>query len=236
MSQASEQQAPTRRERVREATREEIKALARQQMAASGTASLAMNAIARAMGMVPSALYRYFPDRDALITALIVDAFEDLSATLRAADAGPGFGARLHAAAKAYRRWALDHPVDFQLVFGNPIPDYHAPVEQTGPAMQRVFAVFLDILNAAHAAGRLRPVAAFSPAVLAACDPDDMFSIYPPPVMYSGLEGWAAMHGVVTLELFGHLTHAVQDGEAFYSGHMLGYLATLGLSLEGDPA
>lgn len=230
MSGEIEQQAPSRRERMREATREEIKALAREQMATSGTASLTLNAIARAMGMVPSALYRYYPDRDALITALIVDAFERLASTLRAADAGPSYGARLLSAARAYRRWALDNPVDFQLVFGNPIPEYHAPAQQTGPAMQRVFAVFLDIINEAHAAGALRPARAFRPAVLAACGPGDPFSVYPPTVMYSGLEGWAAMHGVVTLELFGHLHHSVADHQAFYDGHMLDYLAGVGLS------
>lgn len=224
------EQQPTRRERMREATREEIKALARQQMATSGTASLALNAIARAMGMVPSALYRYYPDRDALITALIVDAFERLASTLRAADAGPSLGARLLSAARAYRRWALANPVDFQLVFGNPIPDYHAPAAQTGPAMQRVFAVFLDIINEAHAAGVLRPVRSFRPSALASCNPGDPFGVYPPEVMYSGLEGWAAMHGVVTLELFGHLRHSVADHDAFYDGHMLDYQASIGLT------
>ncbi len=232
MSSEIEQQAPTRRERMREAAREEIKALARQQMATSGTASLALNAIARAMGVVPSALYRYYPDRDALITALIVDAFERLAGTLRAADAaaGPNHGARLLAASRAYRRWALDNPVDFQLIFGNPIPDYHAPVAQTGPAMQRVFAVFLDIIDQAHAAGLLRPVPESRQSTLAVCGPNDPFSAYAPPVMYSGLEGWAAMHGVVTLELFGHMRHSVADPEAFYASHMLDYIAAIGLA------
>jgi AcrR family transcriptional regulator len=229
MANATEQQAPSRRERVREATREEIKALARQQMATSGTASLALNGIARAMGMVPSALYRYFPDRDALITALILDAFTSLAQTVRAADAGPSYGERLLAAARAYRRWALENPVDFQLIFGNPIPDYHAPVEQTGPAMQRVFAVFLDIIKEAHDAAELRPVPAFRAATLGVCDPNDAFIIYAPPVMYSGLAGWATMQGVIALELFGHMRRTVADPDAFYDGQMADYLALVGL-------
>lgn len=230
MGNPTDQHAPTRRERVREATREEIKALARQQMATSGTASLALNAIARAMGMVPSALYRYFPDRDALITALILDAFASLAATVRAADVGASHGERILQTARAYRRWALDNPVDFQLIFGNPIPDYHAPGEQTGPAMQRVFAVFLDILSGAHAAGVLRPVPAFHPAALTHCDPDDPFSSYDPAVMYSGLAGWATMQGVIALELFGHFRHTLADTASFYDGQMADYLATIGLS------
>jgi AcrR family transcriptional regulator len=230
MRNVTEDQAPTRRERVREATREEIKALARRQMATSGTASLALNGIARAMGMVPSALYRYFPDRDALITALILDAFGRLADALRAADAGPSYGARLLATAEVYRRWALENPVDFQLVFGNPIPDYHAPVEQTGPATQRVFAVFLDIINEAHAAGVLRPVPSFRAATLGDCPPNHAFSIYSPPVMYSGLAGWATMQGVIALEIFGHMSQSVADPDAFYRGQMLDYLAAIGLT------
>lgn len=229
-----EQQAPSRRERVREATREEIKALAREQMATSGTAALALNAIARAMGMVPSALYRYYPDRNALITALILDAFASLASALQSADAGPSYGARMLSAARVYRCWALANPVDFQLVFGNPIPEYHAPPEQTAPAMQRVFGVFLDIINEAHAAGVLRPVPAFRPALLAPCAPNDPFSVYPPPVMYSGLTGWAAMHGVVALELFGHMRHSVADPAAFYDGHIRDYIAAIGLSSDSS--
>jgi len=226
----NEQQGPSRRERMREATRDEIKTLAHRQMAEDGTAALALNGIARAMGMVPSALYRYYPDRDALITALIVDAFESMAVTLREAAVGASFGERLLAAARAYRRWSLDNPIDFQLIFGNPIPGYHAPPGQTGPAMQRVFSVFLDVIAEAHAAGALRPVPAFRPAALAPCAPDDSFSHYAPPVMYSGLAGWATMHGVVALEVFGHLSHSLADPSAFYDGQVGAYIATIGLA------
>jgi AcrR family transcriptional regulator len=222
-----------RRERVREATREEIKALARQQMAASGTTALALNAIARALGMVPSALYRYYPDRDALITALIVDAFESLAATLHAADQGvpvTAYGARLLAVACAYRNWALAHPIDFQLIFGNPIPGYQAPPAQTGPAMQRVFAAFLDILQAAHDAGQLRPVANYQPAALETCEPNDPYGSYAPPVMYSGLAGWATMHGVVALELVGQLRFSLSDLDTFFVGQIQTYLTDIGLA------
>lgn len=226
------QQPVPRRERMREMAREEIKVLARQQMAASGTAALALNAIAREMGIVPSALYRYYPDRDALITALIVDAFESLATALRAADALPpttAYGARLLAAALSYRRWGLDNPIDFQLVFGNPIPEYHAPTQQTGPAMQRVFGVFLDILQAANDSGVLQPLPNYQSAALAVCTPENPFSIYHPMVMYNGLAGWTTMHGMTTLELFGHLSHSLADPEIFYAGQMLAYLSNIGL-------
>jgi AcrR family transcriptional regulator len=220
----------SRRERLREATREEIKGLARRQMAESGTASLSLTAIARAMELVPSALYRYYPDRDALITALILDAFEGLAAALGQSDDGPpaaAYGERMMQASLAYRRWALDHPMDFQLIFGNPIPGYVAPAEITGPAMQRVFGIFLDDLQQAHEAGALRPVRDFRAATLAACEPGDPFGRYAPPVMYTGLASWSILHGLVTLELFGFLTLA--DPDAFFRGRMEQHCLEIGL-------
>lgn len=220
---------PTRRERVRTATREEIKALAREQMAASGTAALALNAIAKQMGMVPSALYRYYPDRDALLTALLLDSFASLATAVRSADQGADFAERLLATASAYRAWALANPVDFQLVFGNPIPGYQGPVAETGPAMQRVFGVFLDILHAAAQANTLVPLAAFQPALICQPPESDPFAIYPPAVMHAGLVGWSTMHGVTSLEVFGHLRHSLTDGEAFFRGHMREYLRSIGL-------
>ena len=222
----------SRRERMHEATREEIKAVASRQMAESGTASLSLTAIARAMELVPSALYRYFPDRDALITALLLDAFEHLAEALRAADASAPpthYGERLMAAAMVYRSWSLANPIAFQLVFGNPIPGYDAPLELTGPAMQRVFGVFLGTRQEALDAGKLRPVADFQAESLCPPQPGKSFGHYAPPVMYSGLAGWTVMHGVVTLELFGFLAHSMQDVEAFYRGRMGLYLASMGL-------
>jgi AcrR family transcriptional regulator len=221
----------SRRERLREATREEIKAVARRQMAESGTASLSLTAIARAMELVPSALYRYFPDRDALITALILDAFSDLAAALAAADAAEPathYGQRLMAAAMVYRSWSLANPIEFQLVFGNPIPGYEGPIELTGPAMERVFSVFLGTIQAAHAAGKLRPIADYRPEALTQYEKAHT-PRYDPPVMYSGLAGWTTMHGVVTLELFGFLPHSLAEREHFFRGRMQLYLESIGL-------
>lgn len=222
----------SRRERMREHTREEIKTLARRQMAASGTASLSLNAIARAMEMVPSALYRYYPDRDALITALIADAYNALADALDAADAAhpaEAFGRRLLAAATTYRAWALDHPVDFQLIFGNPIPGYQAPAEITGPASARVFGVFLGIIQAAHEAGMLRRWPAYRPEALAACEPGTWPNAFAPDVMYAGVAGWTKMHGMIMLELFGHLQGSIADTAAFYQGEMCNYTQLLGI-------
>jgi AcrR family transcriptional regulator len=222
----------SRRERLRASARDEIKSLAQQQMAESGSASLQLNAIARAMGMVPSAIYRYYADRDALITALIVDAYDALAASLRAdvAAAPTSPAARLLAAAICYRRWALAHPVDYQLIFGNPIPGYVGPPEQTGAAGKAVFGIFLSILEDAHTAGALRPPPHYSPDALAICPPENYFARFAPSVTYAGIGCWAKMHGMVELELVGHLQMSLIDVDRFYRAEMASAIELIGLA------
>src|SRR5947208_2680318 len=99
---------------------EAIKNAARQQMASEGTAAISLRAIARALDVTAPALYRYFTDRDDLITDLIVDAFNALADALVAADAEQArddYGARLIATLLMYRRWAIEHPTDFKLIY-----------------------------------------------------------------------------------------------------------------------
>src|SRR5262245_45041432 len=125
-----------RAERLREAAIAEIKAIARQQMAEQGQAALSLGAIARAMGMTTPALYRYFESRDALITALIIDAYEALAIALEQADSATrsdDYATRFRAMARAYRDWAVAHPHEYALIYGTPIPGYHAPRERTVP-------------------------------------------------------------------------------------------------------
>lgn len=225
----------SRRERIREGTREEIKGLARQQMAASGTASVSLGAIARAMELVPSALYRYYASRDELITALIIDAYEALADALNeaaAAQPADNYGARLLAASLAYRAWAVARPVDFLLIFGNPIPGYIAPSEQTVPAAIQVFSAFLSIMQEAYAAGKLDPPAAHRRAA-APIDPARTIAKWHPGidplVNYSGIACWSKLHGMVILELTGHLAPGL-DLATFYHGECLLLLADIGLS------
>src|SRR5689334_23821717 len=114
-----------KRQEQRDATIEAIKNAARAQMAAEGTASLSLRAIARLLDVTAPALYRYFADRDDLITDLIVEAFNNLADAMEAAEAEVArddYGGRLITALMAYRRWAMEHRTDFQLIYGNPIP------------------------------------------------------------------------------------------------------------------
>jgi len=125
---------------LREETHNAIKDNARRLMAEKGSQGLSLRGIARAMDMTAPALYYYFGSMDDLITALILDAYNGLAEVVEAvavthADEAPY--ARLIKSLQAYRQWALDHKTEFQLIFGNPIPGYHAPTELTVPAATR---------------------------------------------------------------------------------------------------
>ena len=227
----------SRRDRMRDLTIAEIKATARQQMAESGTAGVSLSAIARAMEMSAPALYRYFASRDDLVTALIADAYNDLAATLEAADAsrpGTAYADRLLAVLLAYRDWAMAHPVDFSLIYGTPIPGYHAPVEVTMPPARRGFAVILGILAEAMAAGVLKPQPeqlALPPGleVRLPVIGDAATESVPPVVVYIGVMGWARIHGMLMLGLFGHADSLVSNQAAFYRHEVESLLRSIGL-------
>ncbi len=130
----------TPRERYRAQVRAEIKEHAREQIATAGASALSLNAIAKRMGMSGPALYRYFAGRDELITELVRDAYRSLADTFRAA---AGSGADLAGLAHTMRSWALADPQRYFLVFGTPVPGYHAPADVTQIAAETM-AVILD--------------------------------------------------------------------------------------------
>lgn len=201
---------PTHSELMRQTTINEIKTVARRQMAEQGEASLSLNAIAREMGLTPPALYRYFDSRDALITALIVDAFGALAEGLEKALAetqGP-FAARFTKLARTYRDWAMAHPHDYALIYGTPIPGYHAPAEVTVPVASRVLTALALFFKEAWDAGRLTLPAAYAtlPAPLkkAATTAVGDYSKdkNAPNVLAVTLSVRARLHGLVWAELF----------------------------------
>lgn len=214
----------TRREKFRQITIDEIKSLARLQMAEGGTASLSLNAIAKQMGMSGPALYRYFESRDALITALIVDAYQALADALEetaARFAGQPARESLREVLLSYRRWALDHPVDFQLIFGNPIPGYQAEEKITAPTAGKVFAPILRILERVYQQ-ESRPYPDFlanipsQVQIRLSTSLREFHPSLPEKVVYIGIVGWYHIHGMIMLELFNHIQPLVSDPGAFY--------------------
>ncbi|MDT9594384.1 WHG domain-containing protein [Nocardioides zeae] len=217
-----------RRERTRLATTDEIKAAAHDLLAPSPDGGdLSLRAVARQVGMTPSAIYRYFESREDLLEALARDAFDSVSATLAAAveaDTSAGSVDRAVAVAHAYRRWCLEHPADFGLIFRTDRPDTRAS-EAWRAHLLEFYRVPFEVLLRDMAAGEvaITPGAA-TPAVradvleaarLVAQDAEVM------PEMVSLLVSlWASVHGFVCLELFGHVGLLMEDADAAFDQHV----------------
>ncbi|SDM35960.1 transcriptional regulator, TetR family [Streptomyces sp. cf386] len=215
-----------------------IKDEARRQLAAEGAAKLSLRAVARELGMVSSALYRYFPSRDDLLTALIIDAYNSLGESAeaahdKAASAGPV--QRWTAVAEAVRAWALRHPHEYALIYGSPVPGYTAP-DTTVPPASRVGLLFIGIVRDAHAGSALtelpplptdlRPEAERMAADLA---PD-----LPPATVVALVASWAELFGLVGFELFGQFNRVVEDREAFFRHAVVRLAHGVGLAEEGQ--
>jgi AcrR family transcriptional regulator len=214
----------------------QIKAAARHQMAQHGTAGISLRGIARELGITAPAIYNYFPRLDDLVTALIVDAFTALADAIEAAEAstpGEACGPKILAMCLAYRQWAVEHPVDFQLIYGNPIPGYEAPAEVTVPLARRPFdGLFLRFLEA-YQSGELvvpaeyEPVPASVRAHFATWLPTAGYA-FPDALLCLLMSGWAHIHDMVMLELFEHIGPVVGDPAAFYRYELEAFLRRLG--------
>jgi AcrR family transcriptional regulator len=231
--------AVSRRDERRQATIAEIKALARRQLAENGPGAVSLRAIAREMRVAPSALYRYFASFDELIGALCVDAYDAVADALAAArDTRPvdDHAGRWWALCHGYRSWSLHSPPDFALIFGTPVPGYHAPEAVTGPAAGRFVAVLLDELAGAVDAGAVDPDRTVLPDTLA-LGPllHDLLQRAarecPPRLALIGLHGWASMLGYLVAEIFGSLGHLVEDTDRFFDAHV----RTVMLGMGFDP-
>jgi AcrR family transcriptional regulator len=223
-----------RRERMRSITRDEIKNHARRQMAEGGTAALSLTGIAKAMDLSTPALYYYFRSREELITALIIDAYNDLADSIEQAVVQRPVGAfreRLLAAMLQYRSWALEHRIDFLLIYGDPIPGYEAPLADTASAAQRTFAVFLAELQTAAAAGQLVPKQHLvERAPLVRPFPfDERQRTIDPAIAMAAFSSWIKIHGAVVLEIVGQLPLLIGDTANFYLGECHDLLDDLGV-------
>jgi AcrR family transcriptional regulator len=201
----------TRKEKLHESTRREIKEIAWNQIAVTGVSTLSLRSIAREMGMTAPALYRYFPSRDDLVTALIIDAFDSFTQFLETArDALPAYDyeGRLQAVCQAYRQWAISFPQRYSLIFGTPVPGYEMD-DSSGPAAQRGFLVLLGVVGEANRAGKFQLPAeyiALPQELLARYEILQQLGMpYSARDIHIALSVWCRMHGMVSLELFGYL-------------------------------
>jgi AcrR family transcriptional regulator len=209
----------TARERARSELTREIKEEARRQLRASGAQGLSLRAVSRELGMVSSALYRYFPSRDDLLTALIIDAYDALGDRIEAAAAGTGFRVRWRACCGAVRDWAVENPHEYALVYGSPVPGYRAPDATVTPAARTPVAL-LSLIRDAWLAGALTepddalpPELAEQAARTARLIPPEM----PEAVLVRGAIAWTQLFGMVGFELFGHLDNTMDPAGPFFA-------------------
>jgi AcrR family transcriptional regulator len=219
------------RARVRAELTREIKEAGRRQLAEQGSTGLSLRAIAREMGMVSSAIYRYYPSRDELLTALIIDAYESMGHAATAAEtavARSDTHGRWMATTTAVRLWALAAPQEWALIYGSPVPGYRAPTDTIDPAAILPLLI-IGVVGDAH------PHTAPDPALPAA----DVSTSLPAPVR-SDLEAltaqlgqalavewlaptamaWTQLVGSISFELFGHLNNVIHDYAAYFEFQM----------------
>lgn len=186
------------RERYRAQVREEVKQHAWEQIATAGVSALSLNAIAKHLGMSGPALYRYFASRDELLTELIRDAYRSLADVVRAAfDAG----ADITGIAYAVRDWGLADPQRYFLIYGTPVPGYHAPADTTEIANE----IMTLLVEACTALPLDTPPTPFD------ADLDTHRHWAPDPtvpsaILHRALSFWTRLHGALSLELAGHFT------------------------------
>ena len=208
--------AQTARERARAELTREIRQEARRQLAEAGANGLSLRAVARELGMVSSALYRYYPSRDDLLTALIIDAYNAIGAAAEAAahqagaaragtGAGPPARETWAAACRAIRAWAVANPHEYALIYGSPVAGYRAPEATIGPA-SRVPLAFAAILE---------------DAVASASVPADM--------LVRATIAWTQLFGMISFELFGQFVGSFEPADAFFDHAVAQLAAFIGL-------
>lgn len=226
----------TARERVRVELTNEIKTVARRHLARDGSAALSLRAVARDVGMVSSAVYRYFPSRDELLTALIIDAYSSFGECVVRAEAAirrSDFAGRWMASCRAARAWALAEPQQYALIFGSPIPGYVAPQDTVDPAAIVPVTVLGILADAAEAGMGVRPIGRPIPRAVRA----DLRGLresarltLADEALSRAIMAWTQLIGSISFELFGHLHNVIFDVEAYFDHQMRGVCVDLGLA------
>jgi AcrR family transcriptional regulator len=215
---------------------EEIVASARVQLAEVGPAALSLRAVARDLGVVSSAVYRYVASRDELLTLLIVEAYDSLgeqTETAVTASRRRSPRKRWLDAAMTVRAWAMAHPHEYALVYGTPVPGYEAPADRTTPAGIRVSLALLSIVRDAWADGDLaephgpsitRSLAKDLAALKATIDVD-----VPDAVLVRALAAWTQLFGLVSFELFGQTRGLPSHDDDLFLATVTAMAAQVGL-------
>ncbi|MFC9294544.1 TetR-like C-terminal domain-containing protein [Streptomyces sp. NPDC057011] len=217
-----------------------IKDTARQQLVKLGAAGLSLEAVARDSGFAVADVEAVFPHRDDLLTALVIDAYDASGAAMEqadraAGDAGATAGARLLAVTRALRQWSFDHPAEFTLIYGSPVPGYHAPQETVPPA-SRTPGVLAGIVRSALMGGELTPPRRtvpgpplLLPAAVEAFGgvPEAPFS----DIIERGIVLWSNLIGLLVFQVFSRTHDSVSDEAAFFDYSIAVAAESIGLEV-----
>lgn len=235
MTEAESSPEPGIRERNRQEVMAQIMAAGRRELAEHGADGLSLRAVAREIGMVSSAVYRYVASRDELLTLLIIESYEAIGlAAERAADAGGSPTERFVRIASAIREWAREHPHEYALLHGSPVPGYRAPEDTVVPGT-RVPAVMLGLLVQEYAEGRvsapppddLPPV---SEELSAQCEViRGFFGVeVPDALVLRGIAAWAQVYGLISFELFGQFRNTFEPADDLMAHQFAALAARVG--------
>jgi AcrR family transcriptional regulator len=233
----------SRRDRLRAATVEEIIQTARRLLVDSGPEAMSLRAIAREMGMTAPGLYRYFDSHEELLRHVCAGIFtevgRDIQQAIRAAAAPAGASddmtakltAKLVAACREFRRWALNHDAEFGLLFGVPLPGLdHGRYDVADECALEFAGTFLTLfLEMWHAAPFPVPDAGdIDPGLRDQLRRyrDALGADIPLGAVLIFLRGWTVLYGAVAMEVFGHMKFALEDAASMFE-YTLGDLATL---------
>jgi AcrR family transcriptional regulator len=240
-------QAPSRRDRVRAETTQEIKETARRILVEQGPEAVTLRAIAREMGVTAPALYRYFESHEELIRRVIGDIFGELAdeihSAIEAAGAASGgdLAEKMPAAARGFRQWALSHKPEFALLFGTPVPGVNVEDDDFTEECARRFAgtfyaLYLELW-------RKNPFPVPAPEEI---DPglreqlaryrDGIGTDLPLGALLAFLRCWVQLYGIVSMEVFGHLGFALDDAEPIFEITLAEMASTLGLRYPASEA
>ncbi|MCX5583473.1 TetR-like C-terminal domain-containing protein [Streptomyces erythrochromogenes] len=222
-----------------------VKATARQHLVKLGASGLSLDVVARDSGRAVTAVESAFPHRDDLLTALVVDAYDASGSAMEradraAADAGAPAGARLLAAARALRQWSFANPAEFTLIYGSPVPGYHAPQDTVAPA-SRTPAVLAGILRSALESGELTPPRRTLPGGLLRPEALELFGGAPDApfsdIVERGIVLWSSLIGLLVFQVFSRTHDSVLDEAVYFDAAIAVAAETVGLDVplgEGD--
>jgi AcrR family transcriptional regulator len=239
--------APSRRDRVRAATTQEIIQTARKLLVEQGPDAVSLRAIAREMGMTAPALYRYFGSREELLRHLVASIFTEIAdhvktaihAAAETAGSDPTepeiMAIKMMAGCREFRSWALTHVPEFSMLFGSPVAGYDVILDDPTVECGRQFGkVFLDLFGDLY---RRRPFpipedSEIQPELRQqlARYREDLSSDLPLGALQTFLRCWVLLYGTVSLEVFGHLRFALDDASPMFELMLSDMAPMIGLS------